>query len=131
MTNANMSANKFARLLSVQPSAVSHILSGRNKPGYDFICSLINHFPQYNPEWILIGTGEMYKDIEDKILPVNNLNDAISDGSAHDNNPDESSKPIDRIGCLNQQTQLAATQPSKPVSKIIVLFNDGSFQELT
>ncbi len=61
MTTEHLSARKLAVELGVQPSAISHILSGRNKPSYDFIIKLITVFPKYHPEWLLLGIGPMIK----------------------------------------------------------------------
>jgi hypothetical protein len=47
--------------LGIQRSNVTHILDGRNKPSLSFIEKLMAKFPQVNIEWLLNGTGEMYK----------------------------------------------------------------------
>ncbi|MBR4755052.1 MAG: helix-turn-helix transcriptional regulator, partial [Lachnospiraceae bacterium] len=46
----NISQSQFADTLNVARAGVSHILSGRNKPGFDFIESLILHYPDLNIE---------------------------------------------------------------------------------
>ena len=61
MADEHITASKMAAMLEVQPSAISHILSGRNKPSYDFIIKLITVFPQYSSEWLLLGTGDKFK----------------------------------------------------------------------
>lgn len=58
----NLTQTQFADILSVARGSVSHILSGRNKPGYDFLESLMLHYPALNLEWLLTGRGKMYKD---------------------------------------------------------------------
>lgn len=57
MKEANVSSNKLAELIGVQPSSISHILSGRNNPSYDFINKLITNFPQVDVRWLLTGKG--------------------------------------------------------------------------
>ncbi len=57
----NISQSQFAETIGVARASVSHILAGRNRPGYDFICSLLEHYPSLNSEWILMGKGKMYK----------------------------------------------------------------------
>ncbi len=64
MADEQITASKMAAMLEVQPSAISHILSGRNKPSYDFIIKLITVFPQYSSEWLLLGTGDKFKSEE-------------------------------------------------------------------
>ena len=53
---------QFADTLEVARGSVSHILSGRNKPGYDFLESLLLHYPQLNLDWLLTGKGRMYRE---------------------------------------------------------------------
>lgn len=50
-----MSPSVFADRIGVQRSNLSHVLSGRNKPGLDFLEKIINHFPQINAHWLLTG----------------------------------------------------------------------------
>ncbi len=52
---------KFAELMDVGAPGVSHILSGRNKPNYDFIAKMLSRFPALNPDWLILGEGEMYR----------------------------------------------------------------------
>lgn len=55
----NLTASEFATLLGVQPSGVSHILSGRNNPSLDFVKRIKDCFPEYNLDWLVLGTGPM------------------------------------------------------------------------
>ena len=57
--------------LSVQRSGISHILSGRNYPSFDFLQKLLERFPKLSAEWLILGQGSMYKLIEtDNSAPV-------------------------------------------------------------
>lgn len=51
----------LADRIGVQRSSISHIMSGRNKPSYDFIIKLLSAFEDLNSEWLLFGTGSMLK----------------------------------------------------------------------
>jgi len=44
----NLTAGDFALRLGIQPSNVSHLLSGRNNPSLDFVKKLKETFPEYN-----------------------------------------------------------------------------------
>lgn len=59
----NLTPARLADMLGVQRSGLSHILSGRNKPGYDFINKLLLKFPAINAEWLLTGKGKPYKEM--------------------------------------------------------------------
>ena len=67
LQSENLTQTQFADTLSVARGSVSHILSGRNKPGYDFLESLLLHFPSLNLDWLLTGRGKMYRDAENPI----------------------------------------------------------------
>lgn len=59
MQAKGVSAARLGELLDVQPSGISHILSGRNKPSMDFVEKLFTVFPDINPEWFILGKGPM------------------------------------------------------------------------
>ena len=45
INSQNLTASAFADKIGVQRSNVSHVLSGRNKPSFEFIEKLLNAFP--------------------------------------------------------------------------------------
>jgi transcriptional regulator with XRE-family HTH domain len=52
---------KLADEIGVQRSSISHILSDRNKPSFDFIVKILNRFSGINAEWLITGKGNMIK----------------------------------------------------------------------
>lgn len=66
----SITQSQFADTLSVARGSVSHILSGRNKPGYEFLESLALHYPSLNMDWLLTGKGSMYKDSAAENVPM-------------------------------------------------------------
>jgi len=61
----NITASKFADVVGVQRSSVSHILSGRNNPSLDVIQKILKRFPDISSEWLLSGKGPMM--VNDKV----------------------------------------------------------------
>jgi len=59
MDYEHLSPSKFAEVIEVQRSSISHILSGRNNPSYDFILKVLKAFPYLNSSWLLLGKGNM------------------------------------------------------------------------
>jgi len=57
----DVTASKFADMIGVQPSNISHILSGRNKPSLDFIVKVYETFPDISLEWLMFGRGSMFQ----------------------------------------------------------------------
>ena len=62
----NISQAAFADKIHVARASVSHILKGRNKPGYDFFEGVTRNYPSLNLEWLLTGKGKMYRFDESK-----------------------------------------------------------------
>jgi transcriptional regulator with XRE-family HTH domain len=57
----NKTSSQFAEEIGIQPSGVSHVLSGRNKPSLDFILRMLRTYSDLNSDWLLFGKGEMYR----------------------------------------------------------------------
>ncbi len=55
-----LTPSKFADIIGVQRSSVSHVISGRNNPSFDFIQKTLTGFPGLNAEWLIVGQGTMY-----------------------------------------------------------------------
>lgn len=55
----NLTAAEFAFRLGIQPSNVSHLLSGRNNPSIELVKKLKDTFPEYSLDWIVMGKGPM------------------------------------------------------------------------
>ena len=105
----NITQTQLADTLSVARGSVSNILAGRNKPGYDFLESLILHYPNLNLEWLLSGKGKMYHENE-------------SPAAAADVSPQQE-EPV--------QLDLfpLPSSGSREISRIMVFYSDKTFQE--
>ena len=68
MQHEQVTSTQFADKIGVQRSSVSHILSGRNNPSFDFIRKILISFPKIRAEWLILGEGEMYKVEESREL---------------------------------------------------------------
>lgn len=55
MESHKLNAGSFADKIGVQRSNVSHVLSGRNKPSFDFVEKLLQAFPRVSAEWLFTG----------------------------------------------------------------------------
>lgn len=99
----NITQSQFADTLSVARGSVSHILSGRNKPGYDFLESLLLHYPRLNLDWLMTGKGRMFRDEE------------VTDA------PEGPSGEIFPV--------LQTSLPARQIDRITVFYSDNTFQE--
>lgn len=133
----NITQAQFADTIDVVRASVSHVLAGRNNPSYDFLKALMSKYPRLNMEWLMLGKGKMYKDAGEQESSVN-----VNEGVLFtDDEPFRESvfsePPVDspvkipsttEIKSIDNPTQQVVTQ--RKVQKIIVLFDDGSFQEI-
>lgn len=62
----NITARQFAEEIGIQPSGMSHILSGRNNPSLDFVMKVMKRWPEVNINWLMFDKGEMFAS-----LPLN------------------------------------------------------------
>ncbi len=62
LSRENKSSSQFAEEIGVQPSSVSHILSGRNNPSLDFTMKMLSRYPLLRTDWLLFGKGSMYRE---------------------------------------------------------------------
>lgn len=74
-----LSPSKFADIIGVQRSSVSHVISGRNKPSFDFLQKTLKAFPGLNASWLMMGEGTMYEQMG-RDLPVNLFDSGSSKG---------------------------------------------------
>ena len=116
----NISQSQFAERLGVAKASVSHILAGRNKPGFDFIESLSRQFPNLNLEWLIGGRGRMYKITGQESQNLKEIveSPAISrpeSGDFFDETP--------------ETIEIQAESPK--IVKVVVFFDNGTFQEIT
>ena len=60
----NITQSQFADKIEVVRASVSHVLSGRNNPSYEFIKAIMANYPTLNIEWLMFGKGKMYKETD-------------------------------------------------------------------
>ncbi len=64
----NLTPARLADMLGVQRSGLSHILSGRNKPSYDFLTRFLTKFPHINADWLMTGKGKAYRESNESVI---------------------------------------------------------------
>ena len=127
----NISQASFADSLNVARAGISHILAGRNKPSYDFLAALMNRYPRLNIEWLMFGKGKMYKDLMETSEIATDLFDEdlfSSQISKEDKQVMENIEPS--IEIKSSESKVQETVKQRNVKKIIILFDDNTYQEL-
>lgn len=130
----DLNASSFAEKIQVGRSSISHILSGRNKPSLDFVINIVNTFPEVDLYWLLNGTGTFPKNDSTNTAPVTHINTHLPKTEKPENT---STTPVENetVTTLFSDHNVTASQKNdskiigKKVSKIIVLYSDGTFKD--
>jgi transcriptional regulator with XRE-family HTH domain len=141
ISHEGLSPSKFADILGVQRSSVSHILSGRNNPGLDFLNKVLTQFPNISGDWLITGQGNMLKKPSNP-FKMPSLFEKSQSSSSNENktaeiNSAESKADIGQVSpqvpnldkVIKDQMLEAMTVNSKSIERIIVFYNDKSFRE--
>ena len=126
----NLTAAEFALRLGIQPSNISHLLSGRNNPSLDFVKKLKETFPEYNLEWIIFGRGpitvsEPFPDFT-PVEPVSTTpvmdhpSEMMTIGTLFD-------QPNEELPSL----PLPSSTPSATLKQIILVYSDNTFEQIS
>ena len=103
-----LSAGAFADKIGVQRSNVSHVLSGRNKPGFEFLEKILLAFPKVQAHWLLTGR-QIANEPEVILKPVMK---------------DEEQAPYGNKLPVNRVSESSGT---KKVVKIVTFYDDFTF----
>jgi transcriptional regulator with XRE-family HTH domain len=116
----NMSPSRFADQIGIQRSGVSHILSGRNKPGFDFIEKMLLAYPSLNAEWLITGKGKMYKEAKSaSLFSTETLPEPATI-------PDDTKKFIDENDSSDEYYDRSSEVTHKLV-KVLLFYSDNTF----
>ena len=131
MRAKNLKASDFAELLGIQPSGISHILSGRNQPSLDFVKKIKETFPEYNLDWIIFGKGPMTtsEPFRETFTPSNTISEV--EPSNVDENPSSTvpfSPVAEALSSLNTPEASASVADKTGVKSLFVLYDDGTFE---
>lgn len=139
MKSEKLSSSRLAEILEIQPSSISHILSGRNKPSFDFLVKILRRFPTLNPDWLLLDAEQMYRTNEeldrkldnDSSLPakqnvaaaqnIETTKNVVPTNIASVKN--STNRPTENLAVLT-----AAANDDRAIERVIVLYTDKTFE---
>ena len=152
MKNEGLKPSQLAELLEINPAGISHILAGRNKPGFDLLQKILRRFPRINPDWLLLDSDKMYRDQCASPAPVPTQTTAPQSQHMRTGNQgpetahhtddlfsaEHASGRVPSQGNTEQRQESAAPQfPSTlagnmaNVKRIVVLYDDQTFESFT
>lgn len=130
LKSENKSSAQFAEEIGVQPSGISHILSGRNNPSLDFVIKMLEKYSFISTDWLLFGTGHMYK--ESGMKSLFDENPALP---GEKNKPEltkrDNDHPVLDFSSANKESpeiKAAHIQSNTEVEKIVWFYSDNSFE---
>ena len=101
MDDSGLSSAQMADRIGVQRSAISHILSGRNKPSLDFVVKVLESFPNVSSEWLLRGQNDGPKS-------------GVSEG---------------QFSVQNGTRESTGNKSEKVIEKVLILYSDKTVEE--
>lgn len=142
MNAEQLTGSKLAEYLGIQPSSISHILGGRNKPSLDFVQKILQRYPRINPDWLLLDSDEMYRpqtspapSIDNNSLLPFTDSDAPSEVSSQQplaTTPDPAPQPSTTSTNPSAEAMAifgsASSTQHGGVKRVIVLYEDRTFE---
>ena len=114
--NHQLTAASFATKIGVQRSAISHILSGRNKPSLEFLMKIYDSFDEVNLEWLILGKSSPLS--QDQEIPANPEINQLT-------NVLDNMLPVSKSDISNESESAEAPK------EIIYLYENGKFERFT
>ena len=139
MDNANLTPAKFADQLQINRAVVSHILNGRNNPCLDVVTKILSEMNYINSDWLLNGTGEMYKegftspiDQNDRSI-FNTEATNVTNSEAQSEYAKENASRSTQSPAKSADYQDVSYSPSstRKVRQIIIYYTDNTFETFT
>lgn len=128
LAEEQISSSKFADEIGVQRSSVSHILSGRNNPSFDFIQKILNKYINISADWLIMGKGEMYTEQWKQAK----LFTEVSENEKYRNDKEKEVMLKSNSGKEDDKSiELPKAEEKKKVNveKIVIFYSDKSFKE--
>lgn len=130
LRSKNLTASQFAELMEIQPSNVSHLLNGRNKPSLDFLIKLKEVFPEYSFDWIILGKKPMTHVENSSNISQTKLFDEKNVSEETNENLDFTIERDDAHVTDNQHVEYNSELEShkKTAEKLIIVYKDRTFE---
>lgn len=125
LKSENKSSAQLADEINVQPSGISHILSGRNNPSLDFVLKMLQKFPYLSSDWLLFGKGTMYKEAQMQNLFDETVN--LESGSASEDIKMEIIR--DNKHDKSESADVSEPDDEPDIEKIVWFYKDNSFRQ--
>lgn len=109
----------FAASIDIGAAVVSHMKNGRNKVSLNVCAKILDSFPKLNPDWLLLGVGVMYRNSPG---PSSVVQPNLFTKSGQERELPKAKQTF--------PAQFEAASGSKQLKKVVLFYDDNSFQEL-
>lgn len=132
MKSEGLKPSQLAELLGINPAGISHILAGRNKPGFDLLQKILRRFPRINPDWLMLDSETMYRSTTND-MPTN----PIVNNSLFDNQDPAVPQKSENIPVFTSAQPATPSDPSvscptksgsSEIERIVVFYTDHTFE---
>jgi len=137
-----LNQSQFASEVGIPAATISHILGGRNKLSTNVAQKILKRYQTISTEWLISGAGTMHRQEmnsqQGRLFSDENENASKSAVSQSENRPvfEQEKTTNERKAEFIQQPQQfpvnlvpVAEKPPRKIKRIIVYFDDNSFQE--
>ena len=120
LTNAD-----FAKKLGVPASSISHLIAKRNKPGLNFIMSLLEQYKDIDANWLLTGVRSS------RALARSQQEEVVEPDLFTTVEPESSSVSVEKREQLQKNDVFSPQKDVQPkkVEKIVTFYTDKTFTE--
>ncbi len=139
MIKEGMNAAQFAAEIGIKSPTLSHILNGRNNPSLDVLKKILDRYRTISSDWLILGVGPMYRGIKQpqtlSLFDESEVNKSKSELYAEKKNiiqADENlsiRKETEQYVPVTEKPDVESQSIAKQVTKIIVYYNNNTFQE--
>lgn len=142
MDRLQLRPGQFAKMVDVNPAMISHILAERNKPGVDLLQKILARFPQVSPDWLLLDSGEMFREGFAPTPIPDAAHDVSSDDPslfASDRPPVSTEAPASANAGASSASAAHATAAAsvaalstasgKQLTRVVLFYADGTFED--
>jgi len=130
LKNENKTSAQFAEEIGVQPSGISHIISGRNNPSLDFVIKMLEKYSFLSADWLIFGKGSMYK--EPRMADLFSNVDLIDPKKLENKDRNSTEQKLPGSSQISKDDDFVSALPEKEevnVKKIVWFYENGSFEE--
>lgn len=128
---------RFADIIGVQRSSISHYLSGRNNPSLDFAQKILLKFKNINSEWLILGKGEMYKHqglsqplFENSTSTPSDVQSIITpEDLKNHSNPELNSEILEPQKVISDINKPKVVDNQVSIERIVIFYNNRTFKE--